>query len=149
MNNNKGITLMSLVLYVAVMVIVIGVMGAILSDFYNNNNTMQEDTEDILEFNKFNTYFLKEIKAFGNSVDNIDEDGKYILFTSGNSFSFSNNKIYFNTKEICNGVEDINISFGKSKNEEGIEVEEKTLISINLIFKNFTKNINYKIEDIY
>lgn len=149
MNNNKGITLMSLVLYVAVMVIVIGVMGAILSDFYNNNNTMQEDTEDILKFNKFNTYFLKEIKSFGNAVDSIDEDGNYILFTSGNSVSFSNNKVYYNTKEICNGVESINIAFRKFQNDEGEEIEDKTIIDINFKLKKFNKVISYKIEDIY
>ena len=149
MRNNKGITLMSLVLYIAVMVIVIGVMSAILSDFYNNNNTMQEDTEDILEFNKFNTYFLKEIKSFGNSVDSIDEDGNYILFTSGNSFSFSNNKIYYNTKEICNGVESVNIAFRKSQNDEGEEIEDKTIIDINFKLKKFNKVISYTIEDIY
>ena len=96
MKSNKGITLVSLVIYVIVMIIVIGVMGAVSSNFYKNTNSMQVDTEEILEFNKFNTYFLKEIKAPKNTVDTIGNEGEYILFESGNSFSFSNNIIYYN-----------------------------------------------------
>ena len=59
MRKENGITLISLLVYVTVMIIVIGALNIIINEFYNNNNTIQEGTEEILEFNKFNTYFLK------------------------------------------------------------------------------------------
>ena len=105
---------------------------------------MQADTEDILEFNNFNTYFLKEIKSAGNSVDSIDNEKKYILFTSGNSFSFSNGEVYYNDIEICKGIKKFEILQGKNGN--GLD---KDIIYVTLGFKNFTKSINYKIEEIY
>lgn len=144
MKSDIGITLMALVIYVIVMMIVIGVMSAILNNFYNNTNNMQADTEDILEFNNFNTYFLKEIKSAGNSVDSIDNEKKYILFTSGNSFSFSNGEVYYNDIEICKGIKKFEILQGKNGN--GLD---KDIIYVTLGFKNFTKSINYKIEEIY
>lgn len=144
MKSDRGITLMALVIYVIVMMIVIGVMSAILNNFYNNTNNMQADTEDILEFNNFNTYFLKEIKSAGNSVDSIDNEKKYILFTSGNSFSFSNGEVYYNDIEICKGIKKFEILQGKNGN--GLD---KDIIYVTLGFKNFTKSINYKIEEIY
>ena len=98
MKNNKGITLVTLVLYIVLMCVVMIILGVIVSEFYNNTNTIQEDTKEVLEFNKFNTYFLKEIKSIDNNVDNINDN--YILFTSGNSFSLSDNKIYYNDIDI-------------------------------------------------
>lgn len=139
MKNQKGITLMSLVVYVIVMTIAIAVIGSIISKFYNNTDSMQADTKEVIEFNKFNTYFLKEIKTSNNEVDKLD--AKYILFTSGNSFSYSNNSIYYNNIAICKNVKDITFSFP--------EEEKKDIINVNIKFDNFQKSLNYKIEEIY
>ena len=96
MKQEKGITLVSLIMYVAVMIIVLAVMSSVITNFYKNNQSLDARVEEILEFNKFNTYFLKEIKLYNNNIDSIkSEDGKtYILFSSGNSFLFDMNKIY-------------------------------------------------------
>ena len=142
MKSQKGITLVSLVVYVIVMMIVLGVIGTIITNFYQNTDTIQADTEDIVQFNKFNTYFLKQIKSKGNTVDSITDN--YILFKSGNSFSFTNNKIYYNDIQICNGVQEFTILSGK--NGDGID---KSIVFVNINFENFTKAMNYKIEEIY
>ncbi len=139
MKNQNGITLISLLVYVIVMIIVIGVMSSIINSFYENTDTIKADTEDIIEFNKFNTYFLKEIKKNNNSVDNIQDN--YILFTSGNSFSYSNSSIYYNNTVICRDVKNITFSFPESENRD--------IINVNIEFDNFQKSLNYKIEDIY
>lgn len=149
MKSDKGITLVALVIYIIVMIIVIGIMSTVLDNFYKNTNSMQADTEEILQFNNFNTYFLKEIKTNGNSVDSISNEGKYILFSSGNSFSFNNDKIYYNDIEICKQVQDMTISYGKVTNDLGEEVEDNTVINITISFKEFSKSIKYKVEEIY
>lgn len=142
MKKNKGITLVSLLIYVIVMTIVIVVMSSIINKFYKSTDTITADTEDIIEFNKFNTYFLKEIKKNNNKVDNIQNN--YILFTSGNSFSLVNKKIYYNNIEICNGVNEFKMALGKDG-----DGQDNTIINISVTLNNFKKTINYKIENIY
>lgn len=152
MKKESGITLSALSIYIIVMIIVMGVISSIINEFYKNTDNIQEDTEQILEFSKFNTYFLKEIKLKGNSVDSIDGEGKYILFTSGNSFSFDtdNNKIYYNNIQICKDVQSVDFRFGRTINSnEEIQVEDRSIINVSINFKEFNKSISYKVEEIY
>ena len=137
MKSNKGITLVSLIVYIIIMFIVLGGMSAIVNTFYKNNNKAEADTEDILQFNHFNTYFLKEVKTRDNKVDRISNN--YILFSSGNSFSFKNNQIYYNNIPICEGVQSFMI----------IPESDNSIINVNVTFKNFSKSMNYKVEEIY
>jgi len=142
MKNQKGITLVSVVIYVIVMLIVIGVMSSIINNFYKNTDAIQGNVEEVVKFNKFNNYFLKEVKAKNNQVDNVTDN--YILFTSGNSFSISNNVIYYNNIEVCSGAKNMVITLGK--NGDGID---NTVVNVNITFSNFSKSISYKIEEIY
>ena len=142
MKKQSGITITSLIIYVIVMVIVIAILSSIINSFYNNNKNMSVNTDEIIEFNKFNMYFLKEVKKAQNKVEDIKEN--YILFSSGNVFSFYNNKIYYNDIEICKDIN--NLSFKTAKNGDGID---NTIIYVTLTIKDFTKSINYKIEEIY
>lgn len=145
MKNQNGITLTSLVIYVIVMIMVIGVMTSISAMFYNNTENLNEDTKDMVEFNNFNNYFVKEIKSANNKVNSIAEDGTYILFDTGNSFSFKNNTIFYNDLEIARNVN--NTNFNYYINSEG--KEEKDVIAVNIEFNNYSKQINYKVEEIY
>ncbi len=143
MKKCKGITLMSLIIYISVLFIIIGIMSSIIKNFYENNTGINDRTKEILEFNKFNTYFLKEIKKTGNKVESTikQEEKNYILFKTGNSFSLRNGIIYYNNIKICDGVSDL--SFNYNPNEENI-------ISAKVTFNNsFSKEITYKIEEIY
>lgn len=137
MKNEKGITLVSLVVYIIVMTIVIAVMSSIITNFYNNTDSLQGNTQEILKFGKFNTYFLKEVKTENNKVDTISTN--YILFASGNSFSISNNTIYYNNIKICDGVNSMEITSG----------DDASVVNVKICFDNFEKNMNYKIERIY
>ncbi len=139
MKKQNGITLSSLVIYVIAMTIAIAVISSVITKFYSNTNSIQADTKEVIEFNKFNAYFLKEIKTLNNKVDRLED--KYILFTSGNSFSYSNSSIYYNNKVICRDVKNITFSFPESENRD--------IINVNIEFDNFQKSLNYKIEDIY
>ena len=138
MYKESGITLISLILYVIIMIIVIGIMSSVTRNFYNNINNVQIAKEDILEFNTFNTYFLKEVKSVNTTIDSINTD--YILFSSGNSFSLNNKSLYFNDTKICKDVEEFECS---------IDEKNSNIINVKLKFRNFEKNMKYKIEKIY
>lgn len=145
MNKEKGITLVSLVIYVVVMIMVLGVMSSIINSFYNNTNEVHENVQEIVEFNKFNSYFLREIKTKGNNVDSY-VNNKYILFASGNSFVLSDNSIYYNNIKICDKVN--NIQFNLIQDDEDKE-EEYSIVEVTIKFKEFNKTVKYKLEDIY
>ena len=145
MKNEKGITLSSLVIYIIVMIMVIGVMTRVSLMFYNNTENLNDNTKDIIEFNNFNNYFVKEIKIANNKIDTIAEDGTYILFDTGNSFSLKNNAIFYNDLEIAKNVKNINFKY--YTNSEGIE--EKDIITVTVEFNNYSKQINYRVESIY
>ncbi len=138
MKKEKGVTLVSLIIYVLVMVVIIAVMSQIISRFYDNTKELNSDTESVLEFNKFNSYFLREIKQEGNELDSIVNGN--ILFTSGNTFSKQGSYIYYNNIPICSKV----TSFTATVDEE-----DDTIINIRIEFENYSKDINYKIEDLY
>ena len=151
MSNEKGITLTSLIVYVVVMIIVLVIMSSILNNFYSNTESTYANVKDALKFNKFNIYFLKEVKLYDNAVDtiNFENDTPYILFTSGNAFIFDNNKIYYNNIEICDRVKNVSFTYGTIIDENGKEIEDRTIIKADLKFENFNKIINYKLENIY
>ena len=54
MKSKRGVTLVSLIIYIMVMIIVIAIMSQIISRFYSNTQELNSDTESVLEFNKFN-----------------------------------------------------------------------------------------------
>lgn len=145
MKKEKGITLSSLVIYIIVMMIVIGVMSSISLMFYNNAQSLTEQTQDMIEYNNFNNYFINEIKTANNKVDQISEDGTYILFTSGNSFSLQSSHLYFNDVEIASNIDSIHFSY--YMNEQGEQVED--IITVNIKLPDYQKQMDYKIEEIY
>ena len=57
MKSERGVTLVSLIIYIMVMIIVIAIMSQIINRFYSNTQELNSDTESVLEFNKFNSYF--------------------------------------------------------------------------------------------
>ena len=150
MKREKGITLVSLVTYIAVMIIVLVVMNSIITIFYKNNQGVRLSVKEIIEFNKFNIYFLKEIKAYNNYVDIIDsKDGNpYIIFGSGNSFLFKDNKIYYNNINICNNLKNVKFENEINYGEDGEEEIDKSIVIVSLEFVNFKKTIKYKVENI-
>ena len=143
MKKSNGVTMVSLIIYVVVMTIVLGVMSSIITSFYKNTDTVQGNVQEIVEFNKFNSYFLKEVKSNNNEVDHVSENNTYILFKTGNSFSISNNKIYYNSIKICDGVK--SIQFVLEQDAEG----KDSIINVTLEFENFNKSLRYKFENIY
>lgn len=145
MKNENGITLSSLLIYIIVMVMVIGVMSSVSAMFYNNVNGLEGRTVEISKFNNFNNYFVKEIKSPNNAIDTIAEDNSYILFKSGNSFTFRNNAIYYNDLKIVDDVNNVTFTYyndeDKNKNHD--------IVTVNVEFEKYSKQINYKVEEIY
>ena len=137
MKYNKGITLTSVVIYVIVMLIVVGTVGTITGFFYSSTQNLEKSANSLGEFNKFNTYFLNEVKLKGNAIERIDENR--IVFTSGTTFALVDGALYKDMVKICSSV--------KACQFETYNQEEKTIIRVYLeIGNDFAKTIEYVMD---
>lgn len=104
MKSQRGITLISLTIYVLVMVIVVAMITTISSFFYSNVTQVNEGGNNASEFSKFNMFFLEETKTKQNYANEVGENGEYIKFNNGNKYTFQDNSIYKNNIKICENV---------------------------------------------
>lgn len=117
---NKGITLISLSMYIVGMLIVVITVGTITSFFYTNVAELRDSVDSLGEFNKFNVAFLEEVKRNRNSVDTIEESK--IVFSNGTEFLFQDNGIYKNQVKICEQINQCQFSVSRAGNKEFILV---------------------------
>ena len=76
MKSQKGITLTSLVVYIVVLLIVLGLLSNISKYFYSNTKYITDANKYVSEFNKFNMYFIEDVKnnIFYEEISN-EENG--------------------------------------------------------------------------
>lgn len=121
MKNNKGITLTSLVIYIAVVFVITAVVIRVTTHFTGNMSDVA-DTSFETEFNKLNLYLLDESKEQGNKIQEIT-DGLQVKFTSGNKYTYNvtEKMVYLNEGiKICENIEEC--EFSKKTAENGKEV---------------------------
>jgi len=115
LKSKKGITMISLIIYVIGMTAVVGMMATVTVFFYNNINAEESHLDAFREFTKFNSYFTKEVNIPGNSVGACDNvlDGQnkkvsYIAFVRGRQFTYleANKCIYINKIKLCENVDE-------------------------------------------
>ena len=139
MKSDKGVTLIALVIYIAVFTIVVSTMTLLSSYFYNNMHLIKDDASYVVEYNKFNMFFIQDVKH--NSTATIENN--VIRFEDGTIYEYKSNSIYRNDKEIATNVKSATF------NLESYEVESttKNLIVVNLNIgegeKEYQKEIEY------
>lgn len=144
MKNEKGITLISLIIYVILMTFVVAGVSAITSSFYNNMNEFDKTSESATSFAKFNMYFLNDIKAESakiagnsNSKNMIElsyktEKGTMQVVT----YSMEKGSLYRDRVKICDKVKDLKFETNKTNG----------IIEVYMKIDNFEKTTTYKIE---
>jgi len=153
MKSEKGITLISLIIYVIVMMIIITIISTITSYFYKNVNTRyeevkQEDIETMLDMYFTNDFKNKEIVVSFVNVDNkkqikLESDEEINII-----YTIADDGIYRNKVKIYSGDTE-NLQFKLSNINTGV-IQEKVLLEIvkgNTTFKSYT--INIKPQAIY
>lgn len=129
MRSNKGVTLTILIIYIIVLVLVIGILANISSNFYANKDYILENGKYISEFNKFNMYFIDDVKNNSN-IYSIKEDE--IIFADGTIYSFVANPdeaVYRNQVKICKNVKFCEFT----KVEEKVNDVKKIVIKVRMI----------------
>ena len=95
MKMQKGVTLVSLTIYIIVMTIVISVISMISTYFFKNTKNILKDIEPITE----------EVNRSNSKILACDEH--YVVFDDGVQYTFvpENKGVYRNQVKICRGVE--------------------------------------------
>ncbi len=122
MKKEKGITLISLTIYVIVMAIVIGVMAIITTFFYKNMEN-EFDIDPIAEYTTFNSYFSDEVNH--ENIRILECDTNYIAFSNGVQYSYipENKGIYRNKVKICRNVTKCTFKRDIKNGKNVVEVE--------------------------
>lgn len=143
MKSEKGVTLTSLILYIMVATIVIGTMGVISSNFFFNASEIKNQSEYAEEFNKFNMFFIQDIK----NNKSAEVTNTQIVFEDGNTYIYDSTQknITRNGTVITKEIE--NLQFSTSTYT--VKNTNKNLINVNMsIGKNsaFQKEIEYVLK---
>lgn len=105
MKSEKGITLISLTIYVIVLAIVIGVMAIISTFFYKNVSDDKFNVNPLTQYTAFNSYFSEEVNHENIKILECKEN--YIVFDNGVQYSYipENKGIYRNKVKIASNIE--------------------------------------------
>lgn len=150
MKNEKGVTLIILVIYVILFSVVMGLLATLSNYIYNNLHYVNDSSVDVSEFNKFNMYFIEDVKS-NKQVEiskTTNEEGKKVLqivFEDGDSYNYieEEKSIYKNKQKIAKNIEKFTA--------QSLKIEDKTCISVNIKIgakeeTNYSKDLNYVLK---
>lgn len=105
MNSEKGITLISLTIYILVLTIVVAVIGIITGAFVKSVKISNFYTDPLTEYTAFNSNFTDEINHQGIKILECKED--YVAFDNGVQYTYisANKGIYKNQVKIAKNVD--------------------------------------------
>ena len=133
MKSEKGVTLVSLLIYIAVLLTVMVVIGRITGMFGKRLDYVTSENDAATAFSSLNACILTETKKIDNTVAKVGSmdgnnatgyffkagtTGNYtaIQFSSQNQICLIGDSVYFNKTKICDGVSKFQINFEKAAN---------------------------------
>lgn len=127
--------MISLVIYIASFVIVIGIVGSITIFFNNNIRNIRGSESVSSEYNKFNSYMLEYTKN-GYEILKSSEEGEeetFVTFSNSkdggvNTFVKLGDILYFNKIKLCEKVEEFELKQDVAENGKKVL---KTKLNIN------------------
>lgn len=143
LKSKKGITLISLTVYVIVMLIVIGMVATISNFFYGNLNVVRDSAKYASEFDKINSSLIADVKS--NKHVNADNDNKTIIFEDGTTYKYNDadDGIYRGQNKVASHV----TYFTVSKKVIVVDNVDKEILTINIVIGTSEKSlINKQID---
>lgn len=147
MSNQKGVTLISLIIYIIILIIIISILSLVSQMFFTNMKYITERGKYISEFNKFNMYFIKDVKNNKDIIEKkedssqIIKESSQIIFEDGTIYTYNSeeNSIYRNKVKICNNISNCTFSAIDTNPSETGGITKK-IIKVNMLIKG-TKNL--------
>lgn len=141
--NQNGITIASLVIYIAIFTLVIGIMTTISTFFYSGIGEVVDTPKYLAEFNKFSMFFVTDVKNYNSAT--VSENK--IQFENGPTYSYDGTYIYRNEKMICRNI--MNCVF--TSKTYNVNTTTKNLINVSMQIgkndeKSITKNVDFTLK---
>lgn len=136
--SNRGVTLVSLGVYVILMLAIVAILSTFKDNIESSIDNMEGYISEVPEINKMHMYMLGETNAENNKITKRSADGKYIEFTSGNNYMFKDNKVYKNSVIIFSDITNCNFEIGKENNHD--------ILYVNLQLGDNETGINKKLK---
>lgn len=150
MRQNKGITLISLIIYIIVFTSVIGTTAMITNYFTKNSEETIISSKAPEQYAKFTSYLVKDIESGKVSGVKVKEQNILEISFTDNSrhiYICDNSELYYILINENNAIEK-KIRLCKNVSECSFSKEEPNL-NISLKINNVTYNNTYKIEITY
>ena len=150
MKSEKGITLIILGIYIIVFSMVMALLANLSNYIYGNLGSISDSNLDLTEFNKFNMYFIEDVKSNNqvlvqNLADENNHEFVQIAFEDGDIYRYiiGDDSIYKNNQKIASDILDFKA--------EGFKKDEKTYVEITVKIgtddeTNYTKTIDYVLK---
>lgn len=152
MKTEKGITLAILAIYVVFFSVLISLLAALSSYIYNNIGYVNDNSVDVSEFNKFNRYFIEDVKTNTQAEvkETTNSEGKNIVqitFEDGDTYRYvaEEKSMYKNRQKIAKDIQ--NFEAEQLTNTE----YNKKYINVNIVIgandeANYEKEIEYVLK---
>ena len=107
MKRESGITLMSLIIYIILLILVTSMLATMSTMFYKNTGKIEETAKYSGEFNKFNMYFIEDVKKYNNTYNVTSSE---VIFKDGTTYAYRKNvgeesgAIYRDHVKICDKI---------------------------------------------
>ena len=154
MKSQKGVTLTSLAIYIVIVLIVVGILAVITTSLQGNVKEIYAEGTNNAEIDKFNIYFLKEVKKQENGIKTIANNE--IVFTTGNKYTFNNNDkcIYLNDNiKVAENIEKCEFNSSMVNNKTTVTVTIKSVNGeekeIEYVLNSDFYSMSYENEDDY
>lgn len=105
MKSQKGVTLISLTVYIIALTLVITIVAVISGVFYKNVKNVNQTINPNTEYSKFNASFTEEIN--NKDIRILEYSDDYIVFNDNVQYMYveGNKGIYRNKVKICKEIE--------------------------------------------
>lgn len=155
LKNQKGITLLSLVVYMIVILGVLGILATVNNFLYGNMQVIRSAAQNSSEFDKFNYNFLKDVQTNSEAMYATDDNTvtspssgviyHTVVFANSTSYKYNANDhgIYKNGVKIVSDVTKFEISTTQSGGKNVIYV---ALVIGNDSKSAFSKTMNYTLK---
>jgi len=130
LNSKSGITLVSLIIYIILTIMVLGMLSIMTSNFRSNINNVNIGTAKDVEFDKLNLQLLRETKDANNKIREQESSETKIVFKSGNTYEYieEDNAVYLNGNiKVADNIETC-----KFKIEKDEETLDRNILSDNV-----------------
>lgn len=154
MKSQKGVTLISLTVYIIVMTIVVGTVSLISSYFYTDIKDKANTVEPLVQYTRLNSFLTEEInrpniKVLECKTTYIDNDQakgietSHIVFDNGVQYTFvsKNQGIYRNQAKIAEQIKSCSFT------QDMENARTKITVNVQAEKNNFNKTQNYSIKN--